>query len=175
MSDTPSRTHYEDLTVGATHELGTVVADRSEMLAFAERYDPQPFHVDPEAAAATPFGGLIASGWYTAALCMRRLVEAELADAAALGALGVEELRWPAPVRPDDELALSTRVLSKRPSESRPGTGVVRIRLTATRVDPADAEGGPDGSAQADAAEGETVCSWTAAVLWAMADGPTPP
>lgn len=140
--------YFEDIVVGESTTLGQVTADRDEMVSFAQRYDPQPFHTDPDAAAASHFGGLIASGWYTASLCMRVLVEELLADSAALGALGLEELQWPAPVRPGDVLEISNEVLEKRPSESRPSTGVVRAELVARRSD-------------------ETVvCRWTASVLW---------
>lgn len=141
-------TDYEDIVVGEPATLGHVTAERDEMIAFANRYDPQPIHTDPDAAATSHFGGVVASGWYTASLCMRVLVEEVLAESTAMGALGLEELRWPAPVRPGDVLEVTNEVLEKRPSESRPSTGVVRSELVATRRD-------------------ETVVlEWTAAVLW---------
>lgn len=142
-------TYFEDLTVGRSRALGSVTADGEEMVEFARRYDPQPVHTDPDAAAETHFGGLVASGWYTASLCMRVLVEEVLSDAAALGALGLEKLRWPAPVRPDDELKVVNEVVAKRESESDPRQGIVTADLTATR---------PDGT---------EVLVWTANVLWA--------
>lgn len=141
-------TYFEEIPVGEPETLGRVTADREEMVTFAERYDPQSIHIDAEAAAASHFGGLVASGWYTASLCMRILVEEVLADSAALGALGLEELRWPAPVRPGDILEVTNEVIDKRPSESRPSTGVVRAELIATKTD------------------GTIVCRWTASVLW---------
>lgn len=140
--------YYEDLTVGNQRNLGSVTADREEMIAFADRYDPQPFHVDPVAAEESHFGGLVASGWYTAALCMRRLVEEELSESAAKGALGIKELRWPAPVRPTDELLVTTTVADKRLSTSRPDAGIVTSDLTARRPDD------------------QTVLEWRATVLW---------
>lgn len=141
-------TYFEDIPVGEPETLGEVTADREEMVSFAQRFDPQPIHTDPDAAAASHFGGLVASGWYTASICMRVLVEEVLADSAALGALGLEELQWPAPVRPGDVLEVSNEVIEKRPSESRPSTGVVRAELKATRDDDT------------------VVCRWTASVLW---------
>lgn len=141
--------YYEDLTIGNSQTIGTVTADRDEMLSFAKQYDPQPFHTDPEAAAESHFGELVASGWYTAALCMRCLVDAELNSSGAQGALGIDSLRWPAPVRPGDELTVSTRIDDKRLSESHPDSGVVTTSLEAIRDD------------------GATVLEWTATLLWA--------
>lgn len=142
-------TYFEDLDVGHSRDLGVVTADGEEMVEFARRYDPQPVHTDPEAAAETHFGGLVASGWYTASLCMRVLVDEVLRDAAALGALGLEELRWSAPVRPGDELEVANEVIAKRESESDPTRGIVTAELTATHQD------------------GTEVLVWAANVLWA--------
>lgn len=141
-------TYFEDLTVGDRQELGLVTAEREEMLEFARRYDPQPVHTDPEVAAQTHFGGLVASGWYTASLCMRVLVEEVLRDAAALGALGLEELRWARPVRPGDELRVSNEVVAKRVSDSDPTRGIVTAELVAM------------------GSEDTEVLRWTANVLW---------
>jgi acyl dehydratase len=145
--------YYGDIAVGDRRELGTVTAEREEMLAFAQRYDPQPIHTDPEAAVASHFGGIIASGWYTASLCMRALVDTVLADSGAIGALGIEELRWPTPVRPGDILAVETVIEDKRPSESDPTRGLVTSRLSAENE------------------AGETVLEWTATTLWARPGG----
>jgi acyl dehydratase len=145
----PVTTYLEDISVGDRRDLGTVTADREEMIAFARRYDPQPFHTDEGAAATSHFDGIVASGWYTASLCMRPLVEEVLTDAAALGALGLEELRWPAPVRPGDVLSVTNEVVDKRDSETNPRRGVVTARLGAERAD------------------GTEVLTWTASVLWA--------
>lgn len=122
--------YFDDLRAGMTRELGSVTVDRDEIVAFAEQYDPQPMHTDPEAAAAGPYGGVIASGWHTAALCMRRLVEGFLSETATRGALGVDELRWRTPVRPGDELAVEGVVLATEPwDEDR---GLARCRVEAT-------------------------------------------
>ena len=120
----PTR-YFEDFAVGQTYQLGTVEMTADEIVAFARRYDPQPFHVDPDAAAATPFGGLIASGWHTAACYMRLYVDAVLADADSHGSPGVEELRWRRPVRPGDVLTGSFTVVEVTPSSRRPDRGTV--------------------------------------------------
>jgi acyl dehydratase len=121
--------YWEDFTVGETTELGTVDVSREEIVEFAQRYDPQPFHVDPEAAAAGPFGGLIASGWHTCALMMRLFAREYLSPVSSLGSPGVDELRWVAPVRPGDELTLRTTVEEARRSRSKPDRGLVRTRI----------------------------------------------
>jgi len=123
--------HFEDLRAGEEYDLGEVTVDEAEMLAFAHRFDPQPFHVDAEAAADTPYGGLIASGWFTVGLFMRMYVDAVLADSTSQGSPGVSELRWLAPVRGGDRLRGRLSVLETRPSASRPdrGTAVLRGEL----------------------------------------------
>jgi acyl dehydratase len=119
--------YFEDLTVGETTSFGSYEVTREEMLSFATQYDPQWFHTDPERAAEqSPYGGLIASGWHTAAVTMRMLVDNYLSDAASVGAKGVDELRWPAPVRPGDTLTCENEVLSKEPE--RPDRGLARIQ-----------------------------------------------
>jgi acyl dehydratase len=122
-------TYFEDLEVGQQESFGTYEVTESEIVDFAERYDPQPMHVDPEAAGESMFGGLVASGWHTAAMCMRLLVDGFLADSAAMGSPGVDGLRWHEPVRPGDELTVETEVLETRPSESRPDRGLVRVAV----------------------------------------------
>lgn len=119
--------YFEDLAPGQTFELGESTADEAEMIAFARRFDPQPFHLDPAAAAASAFGGLIASGWYTAGLWMRLYVDAVLADAASLGSPGGDELRWLAPVRPGDVLRGLLTVLEVRDSTTAPNRGTAMI------------------------------------------------
>lgn len=119
---------YEDFTPGRIFDLGPVIVDRDEMLAFARRFDPQPFHVDEEAAATSIFGGLAASGWFTAALWMRAYADGVLAGSTSLGSPGGDELRWPAPVFGGDKLQASMEVLEARLSRSRPGVGLVRLR-----------------------------------------------
>lgn len=123
--------YFEDLAPGQEFDLGAVTVDEDEMLAFARRFDPQPFHVDPEAAKETPFGGLIASGWFTGALFMRLYVDAVLSRAASQGSPGGEELRWLAPVHAGDLLHGKLTVLDVRPSGTRPdrGTGFMSGEL----------------------------------------------
>jgi acyl dehydratase len=127
--------YHEDYLLGATYECGNVSIDRASIIAFAKEFDPQPFHVDPEAAAAGPYGGLIASGWHTAALVMRLLVENYLASESSLGSAGLEELRWPNPVRPDDTLRVRATVVESRRSLSKPDRGIVKTVVEAVNSD----------------------------------------
>jgi acyl dehydratase len=120
--------HFEDLVPGTVYDLGEVVVDKEEMVAFARRYDPQPFHVDPVAALHTPFGGLIASGFYTVSLWMRQYVDVVLADSTSQGSPGMSELRWLAPVRAGDVLRCRLTVLESIPSATRPGRGTAVLR-----------------------------------------------
>jgi len=117
--------YFEDFAEGDVTEVGPVTVTEEQMIAFAEQFDPQPFHVDPEAAKDSPYGGLIASGWHTAALYMSMFVRGVLLDAASLGSPGIEELRWTAPVRPGDTLRGRSRILEARPSEKNPNRGTV--------------------------------------------------
>lgn len=120
--------HFEDFTPGEVIDCGSVTVDEAEMLAFARRFDPQPFHVDPEAARHTPFGGVIASGFFTVSLWMRLYVDAVLAGSTSQGSPGLSELRWLAPVRAGDVLAGRLTVLAAAPSATRPGRGTVMLR-----------------------------------------------
>jgi len=117
--------YWEDFGVGDVTELGTVEVERDEMVEFARRYDPQPFHIDEEAAAAGPFGGLAASGWHTAALFMSMFVRSILLDSASMGSPGVDELRWTAPVRPGDRLTGRVTVTAAEPSAKRADRGTI--------------------------------------------------
>ena len=126
---------FEDFTAGRIFELGTAVVDREEMLAFARRFDPQPFHVDDDAAKASWFGALAASGWFTAGLWMRLYVDEVLNKALSLGSPGGEELVWPVPVYAGDELRASMEVLEARRSQSRPRLGLVKLRARMHRGD----------------------------------------
>jgi acyl dehydratase len=117
--------YFEDFKIGDVTDIGPVSVSEEEIVEFASRYDPQPFHVDPEAAKSSPFGGLIASGWHTTALFMGMFVRSVLLDSASLGSPGVEEVRWTAPVRPGDTLTARTTVTDVRPSESNPNRGTV--------------------------------------------------
>jgi acyl dehydratase len=117
--------YFEDIRQGDVIELGSVEVTRDEIVEFASRYDPQPFHLDEDAASRSPFGGLVASGWHTAAMFMRLFVEGILRDSVSLGSPGVEELRWLHPVRPGDVLTGRVRVLETRPSARNAGRGTV--------------------------------------------------
>jgi acyl dehydratase len=127
--------YYEDLAVGQTFGTGTFMVEPEMIKAFAAEFDPQPFHLDQDAARASPFGGLVASGWHTAALTMRLLVGGELRIVGGLIGLGAEELRWPRPVHPGDVLRVESEVLELRPSKSHPGRGLVRVRNTTLNQD----------------------------------------
>jgi acyl dehydratase len=120
---------FEDYVVGTTAEHGSVRVDEAEVVDFGRRFDPQPFHIDREAAASGPYGGLIASGWHTCALMMRLLAQEYLSPVSSLGSPGVDELRWIGPVRPGDELLLRTTVEEARLSRSKPDRGLVRTRI----------------------------------------------
>jgi acyl dehydratase len=117
--------YWEDFEPGEVVSLGPYEVTRDEILDFARRYDPQPFHVDEDAAESGPFGGLAASGWHTAAMFMRLFVEGILLESASRGSPGVEELRWTAPVRPGDVLTARVRVIETYPSERRADRGTV--------------------------------------------------
>ena len=117
--------YWEDFPVGDESVHGTREVTEEEIVRFASEFDPQPFHVDPEAAAESPFGGLIASGWHTAALYMGLFVRAQLLGSASLGSPGVEELRWLVPVRPGDVLTGRSRVVDAWPSETNPARGTI--------------------------------------------------
>ena len=127
--------YFEDFRVGETLELGSVQVSAAEIIAFAEQFDPQPFHLDPVRAEGSVFGGLIASGWHTAGLYMRLFAEGVLNRVPSYGSPGVEQLRWLRPVRPGDTLRARFTVLEARPSTSRPDRGIVRSRGEMTNQD----------------------------------------
>jgi acyl dehydratase len=120
--------YLEDFVPGDAAELGSHLVTEASIVAFAREYDPQPFHVDPVKAKDSIFGGLVASGWQTASIYMRMVVDHILGDAASLASPGIDELRWLLPVRPGDTLRGRITVLEARPSQSRPDRGVVRTR-----------------------------------------------
>ncbi len=122
--------YFEDFKAGMVHELGGRVVTREEIVAFAREFDPQPFHLDEEAARRTPFGGLIASGWHTAAIAQRLVVESFVNKSASLGSPGVDELRWLKPVRPGDELRVRFEVTETIPSRSKPDRGTIKVLYT---------------------------------------------
>jgi acyl dehydratase len=123
-----TKRYLEDFAVGQTFGSRRLRVDKEQIKAFAAAFDPQPFHLDEEAARDTIFRGLAASGWHTAALTMRLLVESEINLAGGIVAAGVVELRWPLPVRPGDELRVESEVLEVRPSQSRPNRGMIKMR-----------------------------------------------
>jgi len=123
--------YFEDLEVGETASFGSYPVTREEVLEFARKYDPQPFHLSDEAAARTHFGRLAASGWHTCSMAMAMLVEWMKAHPqASLGAAGVDDLRWLKPVFPGDTLRCEQELLEKKASEKRPERGSTRARLT---------------------------------------------
>ncbi len=123
--------YFEDLEVGETARFGAYHVTREEVLAFARKYDPQPFHLSDDAAAATHFGRLAASGWHSCAMAMAMMVEhGKTAPQAVQGAAGVDELRWLKPVHPGDTLRCETELLAKKPSERRPDRGSLLSRLS---------------------------------------------
>jgi acyl dehydratase len=122
--------YFEDFATGQVFASGRLQIDREQIKAFAAQFDPQPYHLDEEAAAKSVFCGLAASGWHTAAITMRLLVEGEFRPAGGILGVGFDELSWPRPVRPDDELHATSEVLEVRPSKSRPDRGLIRVRTT---------------------------------------------
>jgi len=122
--------YFDDFQIGQSFASGTLRVDKEQIKRFASEFDPQPFHVDEVAARSTIFGGLAASGWHTTALTMRLLVSSEPKIAGGLVGAGLDELRWPRPVRPGDELHLESEVIAVRPSSSRPGQGIIKMRTT---------------------------------------------
>jgi len=127
--------YFEDYIPGLTVDCGTFSLSEAEIVAFAKEYDPQPFHVDPAVAAAGPAGGLIASGWHTTSMMMRLLVEHFISGETALGAAGIDEIRWPRPVRPGDTLHVRASVLEARRSRSKPDRGIVQSFIEITNQD----------------------------------------
>jgi acyl dehydratase len=121
--------YFEDYTVGMVSKFGHVVVKQSDIVDFALRFDPQPFHTDLEAAKRSPYGGVIASGWHTSAMMMRLLVEHYLSPVASLGSPGVDELRWTRPVRPGDVLSVRVTVTDSKRSKSKPDRGLVHLYI----------------------------------------------
>jgi acyl dehydratase len=122
--------YLEDFTVGQIFRSGRLQIAEDRIKTFAAEFDPHPFHLDADAARETIFGGLAASGWHTAAVTMRLLVESDLRPAGGIVGAGFDEFRWPLPVRPGDELRVDSEVLEVRPSRSRPDQGLIKLRTT---------------------------------------------
>lgn len=127
-----SALYFGDLKIGGRYKSEPYTVTEEAIIAFAREFDVQPFHLDEIAARETIFGGLAASGWHTAAIAMRLFTTGPLQFVSGAVGLGVDELRWPAPVRPGDKLQLETEILEMRPSKSKPRQGIVRIRNVMT-------------------------------------------
>ena len=123
------RLHWEDFEPGQVTDCGSRVVTREEIVAFAAEYDPQPMHLDEQAARATLLGGLVASGWHSCCILMRMLTDNLLVNASFMGAPGVEEVRWLAPVRPGERIKARATVLETRASRTRPDMGFVKFRF----------------------------------------------
>jgi acyl dehydratase len=124
--------YFEDFEVGSRRELGSYLVTEEEILAFARQYDPQPFHIDKEAAARSIYGGVISSGWMTCSILMRLLELSTTGKSASMGSPGVDEIRWLKPVYAGDTLSVVLNVLDTRPSQSKPDRGVVHTQWEAT-------------------------------------------
>ena len=122
--------YLEDFSVGQTFRSGRLLIDKERIKTFGAEFDPQPFHLDEEAARDTIFGGLAASGWQTAAVTMRLQVESDIKPAGGIVGAGFDEFRWTRPVRPGDELRVESEILEVRPSRSRPNQGLIKVRTT---------------------------------------------
>jgi acyl dehydratase len=127
--------YLEDYAVGQTYGSGRIRIEEERIKSFAAEFDPQPFHTDHETASRTIFKGLAASGWHTAAMTMRLMVDGDLKPAGGIVGTGFEEFRWPRPVRPGDELHIQCDVLEVRPSKSRPDQGLIKLRTTTFNKD----------------------------------------
>ena len=117
---------WEDMAVGQVRDLGTISPSREDIIAFASQFDPQPFHLDDAAGAASVFGGLCASGWHTCSMAMRLMVTNFLKDTSSMGSPGLESIHWKKPVFPGDSLRLQTTVLETKPMGRRPDVGMTR-------------------------------------------------
>ena len=127
--------YFEDYAVGQKFDMGSAVVDAAEIREFAQRYDPQPFHVDEAAAENSIFKGMTASGWFTTALTMRLIVQSGVMRATGVIGVGIDELRWPRAVRPGDVLRVSGEVVDVKPSTSGQPRGIVSVRLTTVNQD----------------------------------------
>ncbi|MBX0325217.1 MaoC family dehydratase [Halomicroarcula sp. F13] len=127
--------YFEDITEGTIRDIGSYTVPQDEMIAFSKQYDPQPIHIDEEAASKSVFGDIIASGWYTACICMRLLVDEFLGETVSIGSPGLDELSWTTPVYAGDTLTVENEILDTRLSESRDDRGYVRNQTRAYNQD----------------------------------------
>lgn len=130
MTLPPKERWFDDFRAGEVFEFGDRLIDEAEIVAFARQFDPQPFHVDAQAALRSIYGGLIASGWHTTALMMRMMVDHFIPTLSSMGSPGMDEVRWLKPVRPGDRLRVRLTVAEVRPSSSKPDRGVLHQQLT---------------------------------------------
>ena len=130
-----ARIYWEDFKVGDVINMGSHTFTEAEIIEFAQRYDPQPFHIDPVAARDSIYGGLIASGWHICSVCMRHMVDAYVNDTVSMGSPGLDNIRWMKPVRPGDTLSFRRTITAARPSNSRPGAGLMRALWEAVNQD----------------------------------------
>ncbi|HEY0877763.1 MAG TPA: MaoC family dehydratase [Zeimonas sp.] len=135
MSVPPKERFFEDFRPGEVLEFGDYLVTEEEIVEFAKRYDPQPFHIDHKAAEESIYGGLIASGWLTGSIVMRLLVDHFISPASSMGSPGVDEIRWTKPVRPGDRLKLRVTVVDARRSQSKPDRGIVQVQQEAINQD----------------------------------------
>ena len=126
MTNNP-RKYFEDFRVGDIIQCGRKTVTKEEIIDFAQKFDPQPFHLDEKEAAATKFGGLVASGWHSCAVCMRLVVDAMLQGSANMGSPGVENIRWLKPLRPGNTVTATVRVVEAVPSKTRPDRGRLKF------------------------------------------------
>jgi acyl dehydratase len=122
--------YLDDFAIGQVFKTGKLRVDKEQIFTFAQQFDPQPFHLDEAAARNSPFQGLAASGWHTAALTMRLMVDGEFKPAGGILGVGFDELNWPRAVRPGDELHAASEIIDVRASKSRPDRGLLRVRTT---------------------------------------------
>ena len=135
MSVSPKERFFEDFRPGEVLEFGDYLVTEDEIVEFAKRYDPQPFHVDHEAAEKSIYGGLIASGWMTGSIVMRILVDHFISPESSMGSPGVDEIRWTKPVRPGDRLRVRVTVVEARRSQSKPDRGIIQLQQEAINQD----------------------------------------
>jgi acyl dehydratase len=126
---------FEDFRVGDRFAGGSILVSEETIIAFAREFDPQPFHLDPEAARTSLFGELVASGWHTAAMTMRLFATSEIGIVNGIIGGGVEQLSWPKPVRPGDRLTVRSEIVETRPSRSRPDRGMLKVRVDTLNQD----------------------------------------
>lgn len=125
-----SKRYFEDFAVGDTEEFGNYITSQEDIIEFATEFDPQPFHIDPDAAKEHFFGGIIASGWHTGSMLMRMIVDHQVGNAASMGSPGMDELRWIRPVRPGEQLKAQSEVLQSTPHKYKNDRGFIKFKHT---------------------------------------------